>query len=75
MQSQFANVIAAVSEKLGELSDQITSEEPASLKRSAQQFSSKFLNQRKRDLLNLQETLDITYQRFQFLDSTVLSMI
>ena len=58
MQSQFADVTAAVKEKLEELSDQIILEESALLKRSAQQFSSKFLNQRKRDFLNLQETLD-----------------
>ena len=58
MQSQFADVTSAVCEKLEELSDQIILKESGSLKKSAREFSRKFLNQRKRDLLNLQESLD-----------------
>ena len=52
-QSRFADVTSAVYEKLEELS-----EESSSTKMSAQEFSHKFLNQRKRDLLNLQKTLN-----------------
>ena len=58
IQLQFADVTSAVYEKLEELSDQIILKESGSSERSAQEFSRKFLNQRKRDLLNLQETLD-----------------
>ena len=58
MQSQFADKTSAVHEKLEELSDQITLNESGSMKRSAQDVSRKFLNQRKRELLNLQETLE-----------------
>ena len=58
MQSQFADVTSAVCEKLEELSDQIILKESGSLKKSAQEFSRKSLNQRKRNLLNLQESLD-----------------
>ena len=59
MQSQFAGITSAVCEKIEELSDQIILNELSSTKRSALELSSrKFLNHRKRDLLNLQETLD-----------------
>ena len=59
MQSQFADITSAVCEKIEELSDQIILEELGSTKWSALDLSSrKFLNHRKRDLLNLQETLD-----------------
>ena len=58
MQSQFADVASAVYEKLEELFDQIFLKESGSTKMSAQEFSRKFLNQRKRDILNLQKTLD-----------------
>ena len=58
MQSQLADLTSAVCEKLEKLSDQIILKESGSLKKSAQEISRKFLNQRKRDLLNLQESLD-----------------
>ena len=58
MQSQFADVTSAACEKLEELSDQIILKESGSLKKPAQEIFRKFLNQRKRDSLNLQESLD-----------------
>ena len=60
MQSRFADVTSAVYEKLEELSDsdQAYLKESGSTKMCAQEFSRKILNQRKRDLLNLQKTLN-----------------
>ena len=45
MQSQFADVTSAVFDELEELSEQIILKESGSMKRSAQEFSRKLLNQ------------------------------